>query len=63
MGYIRKLYAIEKKIKAGNFSQEEIYEIRQVDSRLILDDFEKWLRKKKLQTPPKGLLGKAVGGV
>lgn len=36
-----------------------IYEIRQAESKPILDDFEKWLRKKKLQTPPKGLLGKA----
>ena len=58
--YIRKLYAVEKKIRAGNSSSEEIYEIRQGESKPILDDFEKWLRKKKLQTPPKGLLGKAV---
>jgi transposase len=34
--------------------------MRQEESKTILDDFEKWLKKKKLQTPPKGLLGKAV---
>jgi len=60
LSYIRKLYAVEKKIRAGNFSSEEIYEIRQAESKLILDDFGKWLRKTKLQTPPKGLLGKAI---
>lgn len=35
-------------------------ELRQTEARPILDDFAKWLRKKQQQTPPKGLLGKAV---
>jgi transposase len=61
LSYIRKLYAVEKKIRAGNYAPEEIYAIRQAESKPLLDDFEKWLKKKKLQTPPKGLLGKAVG--
>ena len=60
LSYIRKLYGIEKKIKARNYSLEQIYEIRQAESKPILDDFEQWLKKKKQQTPPKGLLGKAV---
>jgi transposase len=60
LSYIRKLYGIEKKIRAGEHTPEEIYEIRQAESRPILDDFHTWLQKKKLQTPPKGLLGKAV---
>ena len=58
--YIRRLYGIEKKIRNGVYSAEQIYEIRQTESKPILDDFEKWLKKKKQQTPPKGLLGKAV---
>jgi len=58
--YIRKLYGIEKKIRNGDYSAEQIYEIRQAESKPLLDDFEAWLKKKKLQTPPKGLLGKAV---
>ena len=33
---------------------------RQQKSQPILDDFRKWLLKKSTQTPPKGLLGKAV---
>ena len=60
LGYIKKLYAIEKRIRAGNSTPEEIYELRQKEAKPILEDFEKWLRKKQLQTPPKGLLGKAV---
>ena len=58
--YIRKLYAIEKKIRTGEYSPGQIYEIRQAESKPVLDDFEKWLKKKRKQTLPKGLLGKAV---
>ena len=54
--YIRKLYAIEKRIRKGGFSPEQIYEIRQAESKQILDDFKKWLRKKKQQTSPKGVI-------
>ena len=60
LGYIRKLYGIERKIRGGNYSPEQIYEIRQAESKPVLDDFEKWLKKKRKQTLPKGLLGKAV---
>jgi len=60
LSYIRKLYAIEKKSRNGDYTPEQIYEIRQTESKPILDDFKKWLKKKKQQTPPKGLLGKAV---
>jgi transposase len=42
------------------YSPEEIYRMRQDEARPILDDFEKWLTKKKQQTPPKGLPGKAI---
>ncbi|MFP7754805.1 IS66 family transposase [Thermodesulfobacteriota bacterium B35] len=60
LGYIRKLYGIERKARAANYSPEQIMELRQTEARPILDDFAKWLRKKQQQTPPKGLLGKAV---
>ena len=45
--YIRKLYAIEKKIRAGEYSPEQIYEIRQAESKPVLDDFEKRFKKKR----------------
>jgi transposase len=34
--------------------------MRQEEAKPILENFKKWLSKKSLQTPPKGLLGKAV---
>ncbi len=38
----------------GEYSPEQIYRMRQEEAKPILDNFEKWLKKKKLQTPPKG---------
>jgi transposase len=61
VSYIKKLYALEKKAKDAGLSIAEIYTMRQEEAKPILDDFKKWLEKKSLQTPPKGLLGKAVG--
>lgn len=60
MRYIKKLYHLEKNARKNNSSIEEIYRMRQVEAKPILDDFKKWLPMKSLQTPPKGLLGKAV---
>jgi transposase len=60
LSYIKKLYKLEKDARKNVFSPEEIYRMRQDEAKPILVDFEKWLLKKKLQTPPKGLLGKAV---
>ena len=60
LSYIKKLYKLEKDAREKELSPEEIYRMRQSQAKPILDDFEKWLSKKKLHTPPKGLLGKAV---
>ncbi|HHJ19495.1 MAG TPA: IS66 family transposase [Gammaproteobacteria bacterium] len=60
LSYIKKLYRLEKYARKNGLSPEEIYSIRQKEAKPILDDFEKWLARKKLQTPPKGLLGKAI---
>ncbi len=60
MKYIKKLYKLERDARKNAFSVEEIYHMRQTESKPILEDFKKWLSKKSLQTPPKGLLGKAV---
>lgn len=58
--YIKELYRIEKDARKLNLSQEKIFEVRQEQAKPMLDDFKKWLDQKALQTPPKGLLGKAV---
>lgn len=58
--YIRKLYAIEKDGRARELKPDELLLERQEKSKPILFEFKAWLDKKELQTPPKGLLGKAV---
>ena len=58
--FIRRLYAIEKDVKLRGLNYDEIYEERQNKSKTILDEFKEWLQEKSNQTPPKGLLGKAI---
>jgi len=58
--YIRKLYAIEKDARAQELKPDDLFRERQEKARPILSEFKAWLDKKELQTPPKGLLGKAV---
>jgi transposase len=60
LSYIKKLYAIEREAREKKRSAEQIYILRQEKAGAVLADFKKWLDKKKMQTPPKGLLGKAV---
>jgi transposase len=60
LGYIQKLYGIEKDARSLELNPEDLYRVRQQKARPILDEFKAWLDKKALQTPPKGLLGKAV---
>lgn len=57
---IKKLYQLEKKGRRDNLSVQEIYQMRQDQAKPILDDFKEWLVKRSTQTPPKGLLGKAI---
>lgn len=58
--YIRKLYAIEKQIRKEELSPEDLGRERQLRAKPVLDDLREWLDYKSGQTPPKGLLGKAV---
>jgi len=60
LSYIRKLYALENRSKSLQHTPEQIYIERQDKARPILDEFKRWLEKRSLQTPPKGLLGKAI---
>ncbi|MBT3256945.1 MAG: IS66 family transposase [Deltaproteobacteria bacterium] len=60
LSYIRKLYRVEREARENDLSSDELYQIRQKDSKPILDDFKQWLVKTSFRTPPKGLLGKAV---
>jgi transposase len=58
--YIRKIYAIEKKAKLQELSYEAVYEERQKNAKPILEEFHSRLTAKSVQTPPQGLLGKAI---
>jgi transposase len=60
LSYIRKLYRLEQDAHKDELTFEEIFQMRQEKAKPILDKFKKWLVRKSVQTPPKGLLGKAV---
>jgi transposase len=60
IGYIKELYRLEREAQKLSYSPEQVYTMRQDKAKPLLDDFKQWLAKKSLQTPPKGLLGKAV---
>jgi transposase len=60
LGYIGQLYKIEKAARTGELSLSEIQLFRIERAKPVLEEFKAWLEKKKDQTPPKGLLGKAI---
>ncbi len=57
---IAELYKIEKKAKAENLSFEEIWKLRQKESKPILEELKMFLLEHQDAVPPKGLLGKAI---
>ena len=57
--YIQSLYRIEHEAKSRGLQGEDLSRERE-RSRPVLEEFKAWLDKKVLQTPPKGLLGKAI---
>ena len=60
LGYIRKLYGIEKQAKVQELDAEQVVALRQSEVKPMLEKFRQWLEKKSLQVVPKSLLGKAV---
>lgn len=58
--FIGQLYLIEKQCRQAQMSTDQIYEVRQAQSKPVLDAFKKWLDEKQSITPPKGLLGQAI---
>jgi transposase len=63
INFIRKLYAVERSAKDKKLSPDEIYNLRQNESKPILKEFKIWLDQKKGTVPPKSLLGKAFSYV
>ena len=60
LAYIQQLYGLEKEARASGLKPDAIREMRAEHARPILDTFQQWLHKRASQTPPKGLLGKAL---
>ncbi|MHC4215302.1 MAG: IS66 family transposase [Planctomycetota bacterium] len=60
LSYIKKLYRLESIAKERQYSAEQIQDLRQEQANPILEEFRAWLEKRSVQTPPKGLLGKAI---
>lgn len=60
LGYINRLYRLEREYTKKEYSPEEIRQARQEEAKPILAEFKAWLDKKAPHTPPKGLLGKAM---
>lgn len=58
--YINKLHKLERKARKNKLSYNDIHRMRQKKAKPLLDEFKKWLSKEILQTPQKGLLGKAI---
>lgn len=60
LGYIAKLYKIEKAARAAELCPTDIEQFREERAGPVLEEFKAWLEKRKDQTPPKGFLGKAI---
>jgi transposase len=61
LDYIGKLYQVEKEARRQELETAQIYQLRQEEAKPILDEFKDWLETKRPLTPPKGLLGQAIG--
>jgi len=58
IAFIQKLYVIEKRIK--ELPPDQRYEIRQNESKPIIDKIQIWMDKSIANVPPKMALGKAL---
>ena len=60
VAFFRQLYAIERIADEEKLSASQRVIKRQKESQPVLEQFHKWLLQLSPQTPPKGLLGKAI---
>lgn len=58
--YIQELFSIEHKADSQNYSIEERFDLRQKESKMVLEEFYNWLDLLALKTLPQSLLGKAI---
>lgn len=60
LAYIRELYAVEHRAQTSGLTGEALVRARKEEAGAVLTQFKKWLEEKLPQTPPQGLLGKAI---
>jgi len=60
LDYIRRLYAVESLAEQRALDDAQIAELRQERALPVLKEFRVWLTGIQDQTPPQGLLGKAI---
>ena len=60
LAYMQQLYGLEKEARVKQWSLEMIATMRAEKAWPIMETFHQWLTKRAAQTPPKGLLGKAI---
>ncbi|MDI7218777.1 IS66 family transposase [Leptospira santarosai] len=58
---IGNLYAIESKARETNLNSEEHLNLRQSESKLIVDEIHSWMNKRIVEVAPKSSMGKALG--
>jgi len=61
LGYIRKLYAVERKATNANLDGAERAALRRLKAFPILIGFRKWMDQRRPEVPPESLIGKAIG--
>lgn len=60
LGFIRKLYRLEKQAKEDELDPDAVYEMRQKCAKPILNKMEAWLGEHKGKALPSSLFGKAI---
>jgi len=60
LSYIRKMYEVEKTLRASIIEEEVFLEERKKQVQPILSDFREWLNKRANEVLPSSALGKAV---
>ncbi len=60
LGFIRKLYRLEKQAKVDELEPDDIYAMRQQYAVPILDKMKEWLMERHQKVLPSSLLGRAV---
>ena len=59
LGMFRDLYEIEEKARSLKLPHDLIRELRQIESRPILDKMEQWMKEQIVETVPRSAIGMA----